>query len=63
MPAAACKASENEQQRAKGLPVESSTGALSTERHKQLKDITPSWRLGKGVGTCRCDSMYWAAAT
>ncbi|MFI8944832.1 helicase associated domain-containing protein [Streptomyces syringium] len=41
--AAARKAAENEQRRAKGLPVESTAGALSNERREQLEDIDPSW--------------------
>ncbi|MFG2417389.1 helicase associated domain-containing protein [Streptomyces goshikiensis] len=41
--AAARKAAENERRRAEGLPVESSAGALSTERREQLEDIDASW--------------------
>ncbi|MFI6768641.1 Helicase associated domain protein [Streptomyces sp. NPDC050355] len=41
--AAARKAMAIEQRRAEGLPVESSAGALSEERHEQLEDIDPSW--------------------
>ncbi|MFF2516574.1 Helicase associated domain protein [Streptomyces sp. NPDC058086] len=41
--AAARKAAEIEQQRAKGLPVGSSVGALSEERREQLEEIDPSW--------------------
>ncbi|MEV6408627.1 Helicase associated domain protein [Streptomyces bobili] len=41
--AAARKAAENEQRRAEGLPVQSSTGALSEERREQLEEIDPSW--------------------
>ncbi|MEU6672470.1 Helicase associated domain protein [Streptomyces sp. NPDC046727] len=41
--AAARKAAEIEQRRAEGLPVESSTGALSDERREQLEDIDPAW--------------------
>ncbi|MGW3269674.1 Helicase associated domain protein [Streptomyces sp. NPDC001056] len=41
--AAARKAAEIEQRRAEGLPVESSSGALSEERREQLEDIDPSW--------------------
>ncbi|WP_432101323.1 Helicase associated domain protein [Streptomyces sp. WAC 04229] len=41
--AAARKAAEIEQQRAEGLPVQSSAGALSETRREQLEDIDPSW--------------------
>ncbi|MFB6772677.1 Helicase associated domain protein [Streptomyces sp. NPDC056337] len=41
--AAARKAAEIEQQRAEGLPVQSSAGALSEVRREQLEDIDPSW--------------------
>ncbi|WP_244942470.1 helicase associated domain-containing protein [Streptomyces sioyaensis] len=41
--AAARKAQQNEQRHAEGLPVESSAGALSDERHEQLEDIDASW--------------------
>jgi hypothetical protein len=41
--AAARKANEIEQRRAKGLPVESTAGALSQERREQLEEIDPSW--------------------
>ncbi|MEU8527191.1 Helicase associated domain protein [Streptomyces sp. NPDC048629] len=41
--AAARRAQEIEQRQAKGLPVESWSGALSAERHEQLEDIDPSW--------------------
>ncbi|MFM9558312.1 MULTISPECIES: DEAD/DEAH box helicase [Streptomyces] len=41
--AAARKAAEIEQRRAKGLPVGSSSGALSEERREQLDEIDPSW--------------------
>ncbi|MFI1496906.1 Helicase associated domain protein [Streptomyces platensis] len=41
--AAARKATEIEQRRAEGLPVESSAGVLSDERREQLEDIDPSW--------------------
>ncbi|MFE1878052.1 Helicase associated domain protein [Streptomyces sp. NPDC059496] len=41
--AAARKAAEIEQRRAEGLPVESSAGAMTTERREQLDDIDPSW--------------------
>ncbi|EPJ42682.1 hypothetical protein STAFG_0256 [Streptomyces afghaniensis 772] len=41
--AAARKAAEIEQQRAEGLPVGSSAGALSDDRSEQLEDIDTSW--------------------
>ncbi|MFE3738322.1 Helicase associated domain protein [Streptomyces sp. NPDC059134] len=41
--AAARKATENEQRRAEGLPLQSSAGTLSDERREQLEDIDPSW--------------------
>ncbi|WP_326816171.1 Helicase associated domain protein [Streptomyces sp. NBC_01762] len=41
--AAARRAAENEQRRAEGLPVPSTTGALSDERREQLEDIDASW--------------------
>jgi hypothetical protein len=41
--AAAPKAQEIEQGRAEGLPVQSSAGALSDERHEQLEEIDASW--------------------
>ncbi|GGL17179.1 DEAD/DEAH box helicase [Streptomyces flaveus] len=41
--AAARKATEIEQRRAEGLPVQSSAGALSEERREQLEEINPSW--------------------
>ncbi|NUK02387.1 Helicase associated domain protein [Streptomyces lunaelactis] len=41
--AAARRAVENEQRRAEGLPVPSSAGELSQERHRALEDIDPSW--------------------
>ncbi|MFF8939288.1 Helicase associated domain protein [Streptomyces paradoxus] len=41
--AAARKAAEVEQQRAEGVPVQSSAGAMSAERREQLEDIDPSW--------------------
>ncbi|MFE4059354.1 Helicase associated domain protein [Streptomyces sp. NPDC059096] len=41
--AAARKATENEQRRAEGLPLQSSAGTLSDERCEQLEDIDPSW--------------------
>ncbi|MGJ5990507.1 DEAD/DEAH box helicase [Streptomyces acidiscabies] len=52
--AAARKAAENEQRRAEGLPVESSAGALSTERREQLEDIDPSWCPAWPVTWQRC---------
>ncbi|SFN96314.1 Helicase conserved C-terminal domain-containing protein [Streptomyces sp. cf124] len=42
--AAARKAAAIEQQRAEGLPVQSSAGALSDARREQLEEIDPSWR-------------------
>ncbi|MFJ8469608.1 DEAD/DEAH box helicase [Streptomyces swartbergensis] len=41
--AAARKATEIEQRRAEGLPVQSAVGALSQERREQLEEIDPSW--------------------
>ncbi|MFF2188813.1 Helicase associated domain protein [Streptomyces sp. NPDC058155] len=41
--AAARKAQEIVRRRGEGLPVESWSGALSSERHEQLEDIDPSW--------------------
>ncbi|MGW2651713.1 Helicase associated domain protein [Streptomyces sp. NPDC001393] len=41
--AAARKAAEIEQRRAKGVPVGSSAGALSEERREQLEEIDPAW--------------------
>ncbi|MCX4971208.1 Helicase associated domain protein [Streptomyces sp. NBC_00654] len=41
--AAARKAAQNEQRRAEGLPVESSSGAMPHERREQLEAIDPSW--------------------
>ncbi|MEU4800380.1 Helicase associated domain protein [Streptomyces sp. NPDC023327] len=41
--AAARKATQNEQRRAEGLPVQSAAGVLSDERREQLEDIDPSW--------------------
>ncbi|MFD3621671.1 Helicase associated domain protein [Streptomyces sp. NPDC058676] len=52
--AAARKAAAIEQQRAEGLPVESSAGALSEERREQLEDIDPSW--------CPTWSVEWQRA-
>ncbi|MET9483599.1 Helicase associated domain protein [Streptomyces sp. NPDC006638] len=52
--AAARKAAENEQRRAEGLPVESSTGALSNERREQLEDIDASWCPSWPVTWQRC---------
>ncbi|MYV56701.1 DEAD/DEAH box helicase [Streptomyces sp. SID3212] len=52
--AAARKADENEQRRAKGLPVESSAGAMPAERREQLEDIDPSWCPSWPVTWQRC---------
>ncbi|MEU9352395.1 Helicase associated domain protein [Streptomyces griseoloalbus] len=52
--AAARKAAEIEQRRAKGLPVESSAGALPEERRKQLEDIDPAWCPAWPVEWQRC---------
>ncbi|MFD3486528.1 Helicase associated domain protein [Streptomyces sp. NPDC058665] len=52
--AAARKAQENEQRRAEGLPVQSSAGALSDERHEQLENIDPSWCPSWPVTWQRC---------
>ncbi|MGW4551957.1 Helicase associated domain protein [Streptomyces violaceorubidus] len=52
--AAARKAQEIEQQRAEGLPVQSSAGALSDERREQLEDIDPSWCPSWPVEWQRC---------
>ncbi|MEU0698117.1 Helicase associated domain protein [Streptomyces niveus] len=41
--AAARKAQEIARRRGEDLPVQSSAGALSDERHEQLDDIDPSW--------------------
>ncbi|MFH8574202.1 helicase associated domain-containing protein [Streptomyces sp. NPDC017993] len=41
--AAARKAQEIEQRRAEGLPVESSSGALTEARREQLEEIDASW--------------------
>ncbi|WP_392869991.1 Helicase associated domain protein, partial [Streptomyces sp. LN499] len=41
--AAARRGAELEQRRAEGLPVQSSAGALSTERREQLEEIDASW--------------------
>ncbi|MFD6994650.1 Helicase associated domain protein [Streptomyces sp. NPDC059943] len=41
--AAARKAQEIVRRRGEGLPVESWSGALSSERHEQLEGIDPSW--------------------
>ncbi|MEU9033251.1 Helicase associated domain protein [Streptomyces sp. NPDC048383] len=40
---AARKAKEIEERRAEGLPVESSAGAMTQKRRKQLEDIDASW--------------------
>ncbi|MFE7795715.1 Helicase associated domain protein [Streptomyces sp. NPDC057460] len=52
--AAARKAVEIEQRRAKGLPVESSAGTMSPERREQLADIDPSWCPAWPVTWQRC---------
>ncbi|MET9777625.1 Helicase associated domain protein [Streptomyces sp. NPDC006367] len=52
--AAARRALELEQRQAEGLPVESRSGALSQERHKQLEDIDPSWCPTWPVAWQRC---------
>ncbi|WP_406502365.1 Helicase associated domain protein [Streptomyces sp. NBC_01602] len=41
--AAARRGAELEQRRTDGLPMPSTTGALSAERREQLEDIDPSW--------------------
>ncbi|MFE3247253.1 Helicase associated domain protein [Streptomyces sp. NPDC059209] len=41
--AAARKATENEQRRAEGLPVQSSVWAMPESRREQLEEIDPSW--------------------
>ncbi|MGW8803123.1 Helicase associated domain protein [Streptomyces sp. NPDC055775] len=41
--AAARRGTENEQRRAEGIPVKSTTGTLSTERREQLEEIDASW--------------------
>jgi hypothetical protein len=52
--AAARKVQEIEQRRAKGLPVQSSAGALLDERREQLEDIDPSWCPSWPVTWQRC---------
>ncbi|WP_435243585.1 Helicase associated domain protein [Streptomyces cucumeris] len=52
--AAARKAQEIERRRAEGLPVESSAGALSTERREQLEEIDASWCPSWPVTWQRC---------
>jgi hypothetical protein len=52
--AAARKAAEIEQRRAEGLPVESSVGALSSERREQLEEIDASWCPSWPVTWQRC---------
>ncbi|USQ89938.1 Helicase associated domain protein (plasmid) [Streptomyces phaeoluteigriseus] len=52
--AAARRAQENEQRRAKGLPVGSSAGALSDERREQLEEIDASWCPSWPVTWQRC---------
>lgn len=52
--AAARKAAENEQRRAKGLPVDSSAGALANTRREQLGEIDASWCPSWPVTWQRC---------
>ncbi|MFE2499316.1 helicase associated domain-containing protein [Streptomyces scopuliridis] len=52
--AAARRAVENERRRAEGLPVESSAGALSSERGEQLEEIDASWCPAWPVTWQRC---------
>ncbi len=52
--AAARKAAEVEQRRAKGLPVQSAAGALSEVRREQMEDIDPSWCPSWPVTWQRC---------
>ncbi|MFJ9790618.1 DEAD/DEAH box helicase [Streptomyces globosus] len=52
--AAARKAQEIEQRRARGLSVESSAGALSIERREQLEEIDASWCPSWPVTWQRC---------
>ncbi|MFJ5646379.1 Helicase associated domain protein [Streptomyces sp. NPDC093223] len=52
--AAARKAQEIERRRAEGLPVQSSAGALSTERREQLEEIDASWCPSWPVRWQRC---------
>ncbi|MFB8273436.1 Helicase associated domain protein [Streptomyces sp. NPDC055955] len=52
--AAARKAQEIERRRTEGLPVQSSAGALSTERREQLEEIDASWCPSWPVTWQRC---------
>ncbi|MFE2036209.1 helicase associated domain-containing protein [Streptomyces scopuliridis] len=52
--AAARRAVENERRRAEDLPVESSAGALSSERGEQLEEIDASWCPAWPVTWQRC---------
>ncbi|MGZ2359448.1 Helicase associated domain protein [Streptomyces sp. 372A] len=52
--AAARRAAAHEQRRAKGLPVQSSAGALSDERREHLEDIDPAWCPAWPVEWQRC---------
>jgi hypothetical protein len=52
--AAARKATEIEQRRAEGLPVESSAGTLAEERREQLEEIDASWCPAWPVEWQRC---------
>ncbi|MEU1854385.1 Helicase associated domain protein [Streptomyces sp. NPDC019990] len=52
--AAARKATEIEQRRAEGLPVQSPAGALSDERREQLEEIDASWCPSWPVTWQRC---------
>ncbi|MEU5373089.1 Helicase associated domain protein [Streptomyces sp. NPDC005951] len=52
--AAARKAAENERRHAEGLPVQSSAGALPTERREQLEEIDASWCPSWPVTWQRC---------
>ncbi|MFF7558191.1 Helicase associated domain protein [Streptomyces olivaceus] len=52
--AAVRRAAEIEQQRAEGLPVQSSAGALSQVRREQLDEIDPSWCPSWPVEWQRC---------
>lgn len=52
--AAARRAAENEQRRAEGLPVQSSAGAMSSERREQLEEIDASWCPAWPVTWQRC---------
>ncbi|MEV5600885.1 Helicase associated domain protein [Streptomyces sp. NPDC052299] len=52
--AAARRAAENERQRAEGLTVKSSAGALTETRREQLEEIDPSWCPAWSVEWQRC---------